>query len=129
MSHIPVHAPHHTEVACQGHLHNEIADQSQGQCSIFSAISMKRILVANSALMVHQNLIPVRLFNATDKVQKINKGERIATYLLWNDNEQLVQYDDESDDVPQTYTPTCHSIHDLMYIMKMYQMFIGQGQS
>ena len=99
---VPVHSPTFfeiqpfSEVVCSGMLYRSVPTLSKGECSVFPHLNSKGILVAKTAVTAHDNLVAVRLFNATETVKKINKGERIATFQLWDDDSDVCLYEDDS---------------------------------
>ena len=91
----PVHAKSHavipplSEIIIPGVLSEFTRDTHQGECFGFPGTADKGVLVAKAATTVHSNTVPVRLFNSSKSPITINKGERVATFQLWEDDPYL----------------------------------------
>ena len=98
-SNIPIHSQEHitlepySEAIVPGKLYNSVQNLTPGLCSVFPTINQKGILVANTAVTVNDDLVPIRIFNGTSHPQKINRGERLATFEVWDDNIEVIDYD------------------------------------
>ena len=104
----PVHAISHctlepfSEAIIQGKLFRTTENSTPGLCTVFPAINTKGILIANTAVIAQEDMVPIRIFNGTAQKQKINRGERLATFDVWDDTVEAFYYNPESDqDIPQ----------------------------
>ncbi len=88
LSAIPVYAKHDiqipalSEIICPGVLHfnTNLADGETGECSLFSHLTNKSLLVPTSACRVIDHTVPIRILNASRHASSIACGERLATF-------------------------------------------------
>jgi len=83
----------YSEVICQAKLYSEVPEDTVGLCSFFSGINDKGVMVAHSLAKAKKNIVPLRMYNATPDTITINRGERLATFTLWQNDTETVQYD------------------------------------
>jgi len=86
------------EVMCHGKLHEIVPEGSIGLCAYTPAINEKGVLVANAMVMTRDNSVPMRIYNATEQQIKINRGERIGTFTMSEDDDLCIPFPlDESE--------------------------------
>ena len=114
----PIYAADHftiepfSEVICKGKLFHSVENSAQGHCAPFPSIHSKGILAAHSAVTVHDNMVPIRLFNGTNIRRTINKGERLATFEHYDESD-VPSLDCIHADVDPIHLDSCKTTNDV----------------
>ncbi len=94
----PVHTignvtiPPQEEIICPARIMYPIPPNTIGECTAFRSINDKGILIANAAVRVIESSIPVRLFNYTKVAKTLKPNVRIATFMPYTDQVELIKY-------------------------------------
>ena len=83
----------YTEAVIQGTLQESLPNSSQGYCYPTNSTSGKGYMAAHAAVTVHDDCVPIRVFNSQPYKITINRGERIASFQLFDSDIELVPYE------------------------------------
>ena len=104
-----------SEYLCKGVMYPESVQYSswcQGECNPPLSHSINGLIIANTAVSVHNNHIPVRIFNYTQHPISITSGQLIAQFQPWRPEVQLsdfslapIQINDLADNNNDSFIP------------------------
>ena len=86
----------YTEAVISGILQAPVPSPSQGYCFPTNGTYGKGFMAAHAAVTAYDNSIPVRLFNSQPFKITINKGERIASFQIFDTDIELLPYDNQA---------------------------------
>ena len=81
------------EAVVPGKLPLGLENEINGLCAPFAAVNSKGLLVANAAVTVMNDMVPIRVFNGTNQPKSIRAGERLGTFQCWDDQIEILDDD------------------------------------
>ena len=82
-----------TETVISGGLQQPVPEKTNGYCFPSNGTNTKGFMAAHAAVTAHNNSIPVRILNAQPFKICIYKGERIASFQIFDPDIELLPYD------------------------------------
>ena len=94
----------YSEVMCYANLGNEIPEGTVGLCAQEHSSKDKGLMAANVAAMVRDQGVPMRLYNYTNGKLKINRGEKIGIFTIFQEDDYCIPFDlnDNKAELPES---------------------------